>query len=397
MPDFEDPSRTVDQPSDFGKPAVEKPPAGNPQRTVAQVDTEPTVRTGKDTITPRSVAGYEIFAELGRGGMGVVYKAKQVSLNRLVALKMILAAEHAGEEGVSRFRTEAEAVARLQHPYIVQIYEVGEQQGRPYFSLEFVDGGSLADKLEQGPVPARAAAELTAKLAEAAHAAHERGIMHRDLKPANILLMKDGTPKITDFGLAKKLDSATGHTQTGDIMGTPDYMSPEQASGRSKDIGPASDVYALGAILYDMLTGRPPFQAASILETLEQVRSHDPVPPTRLRTKLPRDLETICLKCLHKQPHRRYATAKALADDLHRFLNGEPIEARPTASWERLFKWAKRRPALATLAAAALLAAVGTMVGGVWYHRQIAAERDRTQQALAASQEQMLRLYVANG
>jgi serine/threonine-protein kinase len=250
--------------------------------------------------------------------MGVVYKARQRGLGRIVALKMILHAEHAGEQERQRFQAEAEAVARLQHPNIVQIHEVGEQHGLPYFSLEFCPGGSLADKINGTPLPADEAARLLQTLAQSMETAHQAHVIHRDLKPANVLLTADGTPKITDFGLAKKLD-VQGQTHTGAVMGTPSYMAPEQAGGQ-KDIGPAADVYALGAILYELLTGRPPFKAATTLDTIMQVVSDEPVPPRRLQSKIPRDLETICLKCLQKQPSRRYASAAALAEDLRRFL-----------------------------------------------------------------------------
>jgi WD40 repeat protein/tetratricopeptide (TPR) repeat protein len=309
-----------------------------------------------------AVPGYEILGELGKGGMGIVYRARQVRLNRVVALKMILPAR-AGDEGVARFRVEAEAVARLQHPHIVQIFEIGEHDGQPFFSLEFVDGGSLAGQLDGTPWPAARAAEMVETLAQAVDAAHQQQIVHRDLKPANVLLDRAGQPKVTDFGLAKRLDVEMGHTQTGVIMGTPSYMAPEQAGGK-KDIGPAADVYALGAILYELQTGRPPFKAATPLDTVLQVLSEEPVVPSRLNPKMPRDLETICLKALAKTPARRYATARELAEDLRRFLNGEPIQARPVPTAERLWRWGRRHPAqvAAAVACAVLLSAVPAIV-----------------------------------
>jgi serine/threonine protein kinase len=282
---------------------------------------------------------------LGRGGMGVVYKARQTNLKRLVALKMILAGSHAGQADLARFRVEAEAVARLQHPNIVQIYEVNEAGGLPYFSLEYVDGGSLAKQLAGTPMRARQAAELLETLARAVHHAHRREIVHRDLKPANVLLTRGGVPKVADFGLAKRLEAEGEHlTRSGAVMGTPSYMAPEQAEGKAKFIGPAADVYALGAILYEMLTGRPPFRAETPLDTILQVISEEPVPPRLLQSRVPRDLETICLKCLEKRPALRYPSAKALADDLRRFLNGEPIQARSLGVVGRAWRWAKAHP-----------------------------------------------------
>ena len=278
------------------------------------------------------IPGYEVLGLLGRGGMGKVYKARQLGLNRLVALKMILSGVHAHPVELARFRTEAEAGARLQHPNIVQIYEVDEYDGVPFLALEYVAGASLEQRLHDQPLPPRQAAELVATLAGAVHHAHQQGIVHRDLKPANVLLADSKEPwqfslKVTDFGLAKKLDEI-GQTQTGAVLGTPSYMAPEQAAGRVKDIGPATDVYALGVILYEALTGRPPFVASSLMETLEQVRSQEPTPLRHLEPKVPRPLEVICLKCLAKEPERRYPSAKALAADLERYLNGEWIEAR---------------------------------------------------------------------
>jgi hypothetical protein len=268
--------------------------------------------------------------------MGVVYKARQTGLGRVVALKMILAGGHAGAADLARFRTEAEAVARLQHPGIVQIHDVGEQDGLPYFSLEFCAGGSLADRLLAGPLPPREAAELAAQLALAVQAAHEHHVIHRDLKPANVLLTEGGTPKVADFGLAKRLDAGAGATRTGAVMGTPSYMAPEQAAGESRAVTAAADVYALGAILYECLTGRPPFQAATPLDTLLQVLERQPAPPRLLNPAVGRDLEAVCLKCLEKDPRARYAAAADLAADLRRYLGGEPVQATSLNLLERL-------------------------------------------------------------
>jgi hypothetical protein len=308
------------------------------------------------------VPGYEVLGVLGRGGMGVVYRARQVQLDRVVALKMILAGGHAGAEELARFRTEAEAIARLQHPHIVQIHEVGEHDGLPFFSLEFCAGGSLEKKLGGTPLPPPEAARLVETLARAAQAAHERHIVHRDLKPANVLLAADGTPKLTDFGLAKKLDAGAGQTQSGAVVGTPSYMAPEPARGPKGEVGPAADVYALGAILYELLTGRPPFKAATAMDTVLQVLADEPVPPRQLQPKTPRDLETICLKCLQKDPKRRYPSALALAEDLRRFRAGEPITARPVGALERVWRWCRRNPGMASSAAAVVVALIaGTL------------------------------------
>jgi WD40 repeat protein len=319
--------------------------------------------------------------------MGVVYKARHVKLNRLAALKMILGGAHAGAIQLERFRTEAEAVARLQHPNIVQIYEIGEQDGLPFFALEFVDGGSLSDKLALTALPARQAAEMTTALARAMHLAHQRGIIHRDLKPANILLDGEGTPKITDFGLAKKLGEGEGRTHTGAIMGTPSYMAPEQAEGRTGEIGPAADIYALGALLYEMLTGRPPFKSATLVDTLVQVRTQEPIMPRQLLPNLPLDINTICLKCLEKDTAKRYATAGELADDLTRWLGGEPIRARPTPLWERIGKWIKRRPAVAALLAAVVAVTLVGFALVTWQWLRAESERDNAER-LAESETQ---------
>jgi WD40 repeat protein len=336
-------------------------------------------------VTPPAavaVPGYQILGELGRGGMGVVYRARQIALKRVVALKMVLAGGHASVGELDRFRREAEAVARLQHPNIVQIYEVGEHDDLPYFSLEYCAGGSLAAKLHGTPLPAKPAAELVATLARAMHAAHQAGVVHRDLKPANVLLTDDGMPKVTDFGLAKTLD-ATGVTRTGAVMGTPSYMAPEQAAGEIHSIGPAADVYALGAILYELLTGRPPFKAATAIDTVMQVVADEPVSVRRLQPKTPRDLETVALRCLAKEPGKRYATAAALADDLDRFVRGEPIVARPVGRVQRTAKWARRRPALAALAVVSVAAAGGLVGGGIWYNAELSRERDAATRAKA--------------
>jgi serine/threonine-protein kinase len=300
------------------------------------------------------VPGYEILEELGRGGMGVVYKARQISLKRLVALKMILAGSHAAETDRFRFRNEAEAVARLQHPNIVQIHEIGEQGGLPYFSLEFVEGGSLDRKLRGQPLPIDEAGRLTATLARAMHHAHQRSVVHRDLKPANVLLMSDGTPKITDFGLARQLESDSGQTRSGAVMGTPSYMAPEQAAGQTRVIGPASDIYALGAILYECLTGRPPFQAPTLVELLERVRTAEVVPPSKVNPRVPHDLETICLKALAKEPERRYSSALMLAQDLERFEAGEPILARRETIARKVWRKLKRHRVATVLVLLAL-------------------------------------------
>jgi tetratricopeptide (TPR) repeat protein len=344
---------------------------------------------------PPEVAGYEILEELGRGGMGVVYKAWHKRLRRLVAIKMLTDGSGAQRQEHARLQTEAEALARLQHPNIVQVYEVGEYQGRLYLVLEHVDGGSLDRRLAGTPQPAADAALLIETLARAIHAAHQRDIIHRDLKPANILLanagreppvekqpgvgpgaaLADCIAKITDFGLAKRLDVALGQTQTGVVMGTPSYMPPEQALGQSKAVGPGADIYALGAILYEMLTGRPPFRGENVLDTLQQVLSRDPLAPRALHPKVPRDLETICLKCLEKEKTKRYPTAQALAEDLRRFRAGEAIWARPTGVVERLWRWTRRRPAIAGLLAGLVVVGVSGLAGVTEF--AVRAERQR--------------------
>jgi tetratricopeptide (TPR) repeat protein len=373
------------------------------------------------------VAGYEVLGSLGHGAMGVVYRARHLALNRVVALKMILSGPHAQPDERARFRKEAAAVARLQHPNIVQIFEVGEQDGRPFLALEFVDGGTLQSALNGKPQPARRAAELVETLARAVHHAHQQGVVHRDLKPGNILLQgthhkdtKDTkedekgepkgkpasgpsgpwcpsglwgesfSPKITDFGLAKQLDLDQSQTQSGAIVGTPSYMAPEQAGGQTREVGPAADVYALGAILYECLTGRPPFLAETSLETLLQVRSAEPVSPRRLQPGCPADLETGCLKCLNKRPRLRYASALDLAEDLRRFLEHRPIVARPAGVLYRFGKFARRHRALVGGVAAVFLALVLGIIG-----TGIGLLRARAEQARAQQAEQETRRLLA--
>ncbi|MCH7726023.1 MAG: protein kinase [Planctomycetes bacterium] len=311
----------------------------------------------------RYFGDYELLEEIARGGMGVVFKARQTSLNRIVALKMILAGQLASEADVERFHTEAEAAAQLDHPGIIPIFEIGEHEEQHYFSMALVDGESLATKVAEGLLPTRDAAELVRTVAQSVQYAHERGVIHRDLKPANILIDEDGQPRITDFGLAKKVDADSSLTGTGQVLGTPSYMSPEQAGGETEKIGPLSDVYSLGAILYTLLTGRPPFQSASPTDTLIQVLQQEPVSPRMLNPKVPRDLETICLKCLEKDPRKRYPTALELGDELGRYLGSEPIQARPVSRRERVWRWCMRNPVVASLAAGLAVALVAGFVG----------------------------------
>ncbi len=309
----------------------------------------------KKLKSPRRIAVYEIISELGRGGMGVVYKAQDSRLKRTVALKVILTGGHAGEVELARFQIEAEAVARLRHPNFVQIYEVGTDDGLPFLALEYCGGGSLEDRIEKSPLQPRESAELVAQLADAMQHAHEAGVIHRDLKPANVLFDDSGAPKITDFGLAKKVGEEDSHTRTVSVMGSLGYMSPEQASGHTRDATPAVDIYALGAMLYRLLVGRTPFEGSTTVETLQMVINGVPVSIRRVRPACPRDLDTICLKCLEKSPANRYRTAGELGQDLRRFLRGEPILARAATPLEQLVSWARRNPLPTTLAVAAVL------------------------------------------
>ena len=334
------------------------------------------------------IPGYQVEAVLGRGGVGVVYKARHLKLNRHVALKMLLSGVYADPHELARFTREAEAVASLRHANIVQVYDIGELDGMPYFTMEFIEGGSLAQKLAGIPQPAARAASLLETVAAAVHIAHQGGIVHRDLKPSNILLLADGTAKITDFGLARRIEGEAAITQNGAHVGTPSYMAPEQALGDMSAIGPPTDIYGLGAILYELLTGRPPFRAETASETERQLISEYPVAPSRLNRKVPRDLETICLKCLNKDPLRRYFSAAALADDLRRFRLGEPIKARPLSWAGRIWRWSRRKPAAAALVAMMMAMGAAAIGGGFWVERQQAdkraAEARQTQAAEAA-------------
>src|SRR5688572_9293814 len=303
----------------------------------------------------RYFGNYELLEEVASGGMGIVYKARQMSLNRIVAVKLLLFGRFSHPEFVQRFRVEAAAAAALQHPNIVAIHEVGEHDGQPYFSMDYVEGTNLADLVREHALPPKRAAVHLKQIAEAIHFAHQKGVLHRDLKPSNVLLDQFDQPRITDFGLAKQLHEGSDLTITGQVLGSPGYMPPEQAMGKRAAMGPASDVYSMGAILFHLLTGRPPFVSESVTETLQQVLGAEPVSPRLLNPSVPRDLETLCLKCLEKDPIRRYTTALELSQELDRFLRDEPIRARPAGPAHRAWRWARRNPAIAGLGVAVLL------------------------------------------
>jgi tetratricopeptide (TPR) repeat protein/tRNA A-37 threonylcarbamoyl transferase component Bud32 len=347
-----------------------------PPSSGAYVSTQLSRRTQKQP----EISGYDIGEVLGRGAVGVVYKARHLKLNRNVALKMLLSGIYASATELKRFVREAESIASLLHTNFVQVYEVGDLEGCPYFTMELVEGGSLSQKLKGVPLPAKQAAALIKTLAAAMQVAHASGIIHRDLKPSNILLTSDGIPKIGDFGLARRIEATSDLTHSGDRIGTPCYMAPEQAKGRSNTVGPLADVYSLGAILYELLTGRPPFQGETPGETERQLLSDEPVAPSRLNSKVPVDLETICLKCLEKDAGRRYASTGALGEDLRRYLEGEPITARPVRRIVRVSKWARRRPAQAVALASVSVLALALATGGLW----LAAQRSAITRAAQA-------------
>ena len=425
--------------------STRRPAASSSASYLSRLRAPPPAARGPANGELPAVAGYDVLAELGRGGMGVVYRALHVRLNRTVALKMILAGAHAGPRELGRFRQEAEAVARLHHPNIVQIFDIGEAAGHSFCALELVEGGSLVQQMRGRPQPTDDAARLVETLARTVHFAHGHGIVHRDLKPANILLQPmqesgfrpfsrdadvprersdshgtDGTdttysshlsqtshgasaaprlndfvPKITDFGLAKRFDEQTNATLSGELVGTPSYMAPEQAAGKARRVGPRADVYGLGAILYEMITGHPPFKAATALDTVLQVLHEEPVRPSRLRPDVPRDLETICLKCLEKSPSRRYDSAQDLAEDLRRFRKGETVLARPVGPQERLWKWVRRRPTAAGLAAAIVMITMLAFAAVTWQWRETAKARDDALQANSRARAALYRNIIA--
>ena len=358
----------------------------NPLESTAIVDgfssepdrvTQP-LREPQPANTTNAFDDYVIVEEISRGGMGVVYKAREATLDRIVAIKMILSGRSASDEELLRFYAEAEAVAQLNHPGIVPIHRVGEDEGHPYFAMEYIDGPSLSSRIADGPFSANDAAEMLAQVCDAVGYAHKQGVIHRDLKPGNILLEAGVKPRITDFGLAKRIDQDASLTTTGQVLGTPSYMAPEQASGMAHQAGPAADIHALGAILYCLLVGRPPFQSANVVETLKQVATHDPVPLRQLNPDLPRDLETVCLKCLEKAPQARYTSAEELAAELRRFLEGRPVLARPVSKTERVWRWARRNRMVATLAMLLLAALLGGFAGILtqWLRAEATAARE---------------------
>jgi WD40 repeat protein/tRNA A-37 threonylcarbamoyl transferase component Bud32 len=371
------------------------------EKTAPYFTTDEATDAGPEGDTPGAgtFGDYVLIKQIARGGMGIVYKARQKKLQRLVALKMILSGQFASGEEIQRFYTEAEAAAQLDHPGIVPIYEVGELQGQHYFSMAFIAGGTLAARVHEGPLPPKEAARLVKQVAEAVAYAHDRGIIHRDLKPGNILLDKQGHPKVTDFGLAKRVSGISHLTVAGQVLGTPSYMPPEQASGLGDKVGPLADVYSLGAILYCLLIGRPPFQSAHVMDTLRQVMEQEPVSPRQLNGAVSRDLDTICLKCLQKEASRRYSSALALAEDLGHYLAGEPIRARPIGKAERSWRWCKRNPVIASLGGALFFSLVlGTIISCYFAVRAMAEAETAKANEKRAEEEKLLsdrRRYIA--
>jgi formylglycine-generating enzyme required for sulfatase activity len=387
-----DPSGTVVSPS--------RQHESDPTGTVAgSVEQQARLAYTVGTTAPAPVPGFEIESELGRGGMGVVYKATQTGLGRTVALKMLIAGPYADRGLHARFLLEAESVAALEHPHIIRVFSYGESGGHPYLAMEFLPGGSLSDRLKaRGPLPPHEAAELIVALAEAVAHAHSRGIVHRDIKPANVLFSAEGELRLADFGLAKV--GRSDLSATGQVLGTPAYMAPEQAAGKIHEVGTAADVYALGAVLYDLLTGRPPFHGDSAMVTLQKVLTVEPNRPRALRKDIPHDLETICLKCLEKNPARRYATAEMLAADLRAFLEDRPISARPVSAAERAWKWMKRNPGRTGVIATAILVVLGGLIAANEVRKQrsedrLAAEKHRADDRIAAEQQRQAALREA--
>src|SRR5438874_1306743 len=353
---------------------------------------------GRANISPSPMlmdfGDYELLEQIGRGGQGVVFRAHQKSLNRTVALKVISLGQWASEAHVKRFRREAEAAARLEHPCIVPIYEVGERDGSCYFSMKFVEGGQLDEVIRRTPMSIRQAAELIANVGRTIHYAHEHGILHRDIKPGNILLDKKGEPHLTDFGLARLVETESTVTRTKEVLGTPSYMAPEQAVGETKKLTSATDVYGLGAVLYQLLTGHPPFAGRTTYETVKLLLETEPRRPRLLNPKVDRDLSAICLKCLEKEPARRYASAELLAEELDRFCRGEPILARPVGWAERSWRWCRREPALAGLAAALVVVLIIGFAGVLWKWRGEVFQRELAQQENQRAQRAVTRLEI---
>ena len=396
------PGLTAAAPS-FGQPPGdhEGPVATRTDREAGTVGGAPPTEAGPAPLSPapagrlpRFLGEYELLEEIARGGMGVVYRARQDKLNRQVALKLIRSGSLAGTGELLRFRREAEAIAELEHPHIIPIYEIGQEDDQPYFSMKLIPGGNLGRHIERLKDDPRTVAAVIAKVARAVHYAHQRTILHRDIKPSNILLAEHDEPYVTDFGLAKRIGpgSDTMETVTGAVMGTPAYMPPEQARGGTKSVTTAADVYSLGATLYEALTGQPPFAGDSAGEIMRQVLDQEPARPSSIQPKLDRDLETICLKCLEKPPERRYGSAEALAEDLESWLAGLPIKARPVPAWEKVAKWVRRKKVLAAMLLMLLLAVLGLIGGGIWFTLALRQERDLANRGRYAADINLARL-----